>query len=313
MPGSESADRLFIGGRVLPAGIDGPESSPVVTPGSEGVKRTDPTDRFVVVTAVSAVSTNEVLVTASVEGAGPTLVVIHPGGQTAESWRYVAQELAVDFQVVCLRRRIYVTGVATPRDHSMTIEVADATAIATLFAEPILLVGHSSGAVVALETALANPGRFAGVVAYEPPMPTTSLVGGPALTRARQALDDGDLVEAMRVHLVEIVQMPAQAVDGMLSDPKGATALTEYAAAQIADTEAIDSLGIGIDRYRPLPIPVTLIEGELSPTHLRTRVADLAATLPNARVMTLPDQGHTAHLDAPDVLAEAIRRATHAS
>jgi pimeloyl-ACP methyl ester carboxylesterase len=253
------------------------------------------------------------LVTASVEGSGPTLLVIHPGGQRAESWSYVAQELAADFQVVRLHRRIYVTGATIPQAHSMATEVADALAVATLYAEPMFLVGHSSGAVVALETALKRPGQCAGIVAYEPPMPTTSLVGGPALDRARDALEDGNPIEAMRIHLVEIVQMPVDMVDAMLSDPGAREALTEFASAQLADSGAIDSLGVGIDRYRTVSTPVTLIEGDRSPAHLRRRVADLASILPDAQVVTLPGQGQTAHLNAPDVLAGAIRRAAHAA
>ncbi|MFI9781808.1 alpha/beta fold hydrolase [Streptomyces sp. NPDC051956] len=40
---------------------------------------------------------------------------------------------------------------------------------------------------------------------------------------------------------------------------------------------------------------------------MRERLADLAATLPNARIVTLPGQGHIAHLTAPEPLANAIR------
>ncbi len=194
----------------------------------------------------------------------------------------------------------------------MAIEVADTSAIARLLPAPVVLVGHSSGAVVALETALAHPEQFAGVVAYEPPMPTTSLVGGAALHEAREALDRGDPLEAMRIHFTDIVRMPGTMFDAMLTDPGAVATLTEFAASQIRDDEALDSLGVGIDRYRSLSLPVTLIEGELSLQHLQTRLADLASTLPNVQVVTLPGQGHIAHIGAPDRLAEAIRHAADA-
>ncbi len=264
------------------------------------------------VTEVSATSTDGTVVTASAEGDGPTLLVLHPGGQDADSWSYVARELVPDFLVVRLHRRIYAARSLAAQAHSMAIEVADTSAIARLLPEPVLLVGHSSGAVVALEAALAHPELFAGVVAYEPPMPTTSLVGGAALHEARAALDRGDPLEAMRIHFTDIVRMPASMFDAMLTDPDTVATLTEFTEPQIRDDEALDSLGVGIDRYRSLSLPVTLIEGELSVEHLRARLADLASTLPNVHVVTLPGQGHIAHIGAPDLLAEAIRHAADA-
>ncbi len=69
---------------------------------------------------------------------------------------------------------------------------------------------------------------------------------------------------------------------------------------------------MGIDRYRQLSLPTTLIQGDRSPAHLHERVSDLATTLPNAHVITLPGQGHTAHRDAPGVLARVIGEAAGA-
>ena len=171
----------------------------------------------------------------------------------------------------------------------------------------MLLVGHSSGAVAALEAALLAPSVFAGLLLYEPPVLTKELVAGTAGARARAAFDGGDPVEAMRIHMRDIVRMPANVVDAMFADQHVRTALPAYAAAQIADNEAIDALGVGIDRFATLEIPTILIEGGLSPAHLRERLADLAAALPNARIVTLTGQGHIAHLRAPDTLANTIR------
>jgi pimeloyl-ACP methyl ester carboxylesterase len=246
-------------------------------------------------------------VTALDEGSGPTLLVVHPGGSGAESWDDVTRLLAGDFRVVRIRRRIYAPGADHAAPHSMAVEAADVQAIAGLLKPPVLLVGHSSGAVAALEAALSAPSSFAGMLLYEPPMPTTSLLAGTAGHRARAALDGGDPAEAMRIHMRDIVRMPAPAVDAMFADPDVRAAFAAYASPQIADDEAIDALGIGIDRFRALRIPSTLIEGDLSPAHLRERVTDLALTLPGARIVTLTGQGHIAHLTAPEVLADAIR------
>ncbi|WP_223243455.1 hypothetical protein [Streptomyces sp. CBMA123] len=144
-------------------------------------------------------------------------------------------------------------------------------------------------------------------IAGEPPLPTRELVAGAAGVRARAALEAGDPVEAVRIHLRDIVRVPASMVDALLADRGARAACSAFAAAQIADDEAIDALGVGIERFAGLETPTTLIEGDQSPAHLRERLSDLAATLPNARVVTLAGQGHVAHVVAPAVLASAIR------
>lgn len=244
--------------------------------------------------------------TALDDGFGPNLLVVHPGGGDATAWDGVTRRLTADYRVVRMHRRIYAPGADIALPHSMAVEAADVVAVAALLDPPVLLVGHSSGAVAALEAALLVPSAFAGLFLYEPPMPTRELIAGAAGGRARAALDAGDPVEAMRIHLRDIVRMPASTVDAMFADEHVRAAFAAQAAAQIADDEAIDALGVGIDRFARLDTPTTFLEGDLSPAHLRGRLADLAATLPHARVVTLPGQGHIAHLTAPESVADAV-------
>ena len=247
-------------------------------------------------------------VTARDTGSGPCLLVIHPGGGDASSWDAVA-DLLPDFRVVRPRRRIYAGSGPIALPHSVAVEASDILAVTELLDPPIVLVGHSSGAVAALEAALAKPSAFAGLILYEPPLPTRELVGGEAVVQAREVYEKGDPVEAMRIHLRDIVRFPADLVDSMLADEPTRTAFAAHAGAQIADAEAIDALGVGMDRFAGLDLTTLLIEGDASHRHLRERLADLADVLPNAKVVTLQGQGHVAHLAAPELLAETIRTA----
>ncbi|MFE6050446.1 alpha/beta fold hydrolase [Kitasatospora sp. NPDC056446] len=248
-------------------------------------------------------------VTALDEGSGPVLLVVHPGGGDATSWDGVTRHLADGFRVVRIRRRIYVPGADIALPHSMAVEAADVLAVAGLLEPPVVLVGHSSGAVAALEAALSAPSVFAGLVLYEPPLPTGEPVAGAAGVRARAALDAGDPVEAVRIHLRDIVRVPADTAEALVADPRLRAALCAYAAAQIAEDEALDALGVGVGRFAALALSTTLIEGDLSPAHLRRRLADLAGVLPDARTVTLAGQGHAAHVTGPRVLAAAVRDA----
>ncbi|MGD3112044.1 alpha/beta fold hydrolase [Streptomyces sp. YGL11-2] len=264
-------------------------------------------------TELRAVSADGTPITALDNGTGPTLLLVHGGGGDATSWDGVIPSLIDDFRVVRVARRIYVPGASIPPTYSMAVEAADVLAIAELLDRPVLLVGHSSGGVAALEAALLAPEMFAGLYLYEPPMPTRSLVGSEAAARAREAVAAGDPREAMRIQLRDIVQEPAELVEMLIANPNpnpnAQAAFASKVAAQVADIDALDALGVGVDRFRQLDVPTTLVEGDASPAHLHERLADLATTLPKSRIVTLAGQGHAAHLTAPDVLADTIREA----
>jgi pimeloyl-ACP methyl ester carboxylesterase len=247
------------------------------------------------------------LVQAIDEGDGPDLLVVHPGSSDASSWDGVARLLTDEFRVVRVQRRLYAFDVPIALPHTVAVDAADVLAVAAELVRP-LLVGHSSGAVAALEAALVSPASFRAMALYEPPLATTSPVAGEAGRRARAALDAGDALAAMEIHLRDIVGLPQAAVSAMFASTEARARFTRVAAAQIADDEALDALGVGIERYSELDLPTLLIEGSDSPPHLRQRLADLAATLPNRRpIVTLAGQGHIANLTAPELLASVIR------
>jgi len=243
------------------------------------------------------------------EGAGRTVLVIHGGSGDLDAWAEVAARLSADFRVLRYTRPTYRLEPAPSGADAVRAEVADALAVARAAGTGILLVGHSSGAVVALETALADATPFAALALYEPPLGVThSVAGTAALRRARAALDAQDPVAAMRIHLTELVGAPAAAADELLSQPAARAYFARVAAGQIADNEMLDALPRGFGRFATLALPTLLITGEDSPAHLRDRSRELAGAL-GGRVARagLRGQGHGANRDDPDALAAAIR------
>jgi pimeloyl-ACP methyl ester carboxylesterase len=241
------------------------------------------------------------------EGAGRPLVVVHPGGSTSSSWSRVAALLARRFRILRFDRRPYRRPGRVAPQITMADEAADVVAIAAAVGEPVLLVGHSSGAIVALEAALSSPSMFFGMVLYEPPVAVTAQLGGEALGRANAALSAGDAGRALKIHLREIVGAPRVLVDLLPLFPPLWRRMTLYAAGQIADDNAIEALGVGIDRYAHLAVPALLVGGARSPRHLRVRLDNLATVLPDVRsVVVLPRQGHLANARAPATLARII-------
>ncbi|GGS05395.1 hydrolase [Streptomyces humidus] len=240
-------------------------------------------------------------------GKGTAILIVHGGASTAATWEFVADRLAERHRVLCLERRGYGVSDEGVSPHSIAAETEDVRALAATAGEPVLLVGHSSGAVVALETALAAPRTCAGLLLYEPPVAVDRPLGGEALRLARAQLDQGRPEQAMATHLRRIVGMSRRSVLLMRALPPMRVMLGNQAEAQIRDDEAIEALGVGLDRYASLDVPVLLLGGERSPAHLRARLDALARVLPRVHRMTImPGQGHMANFRAPGDVARVV-------
>jgi pimeloyl-ACP methyl ester carboxylesterase len=225
------------------------------------------------------------------EGRGPAVLLLHPGSADRSSWAGVAAALAGRFRVLRFDRWTY----------------RDVLAVAAAARERPLLVGHSSGAVVALESALAEPSAFRAMVLYEPPVAVDEPLGGQALRRARAALDAGDPDRAITIHMREIAGVGRLMVAALRRLPPVWQVIRGHAPAQITDDEAIESLGVGLGRYARLDLPVLLLGGGRSPAHMRERLDALAAVLPHLEeVVVLDEQGHMANLRAPGEVARVI-------
>ena len=255
---------------------------------------------------LSVTSRDGTRVQATDEGEGPTILVLHPGLDDGSSWRLVASRLASRFRVVRLHRRPYRLDLPNDPRLSMALEVEDVQAVIKEIGEMVLLVGHSSGAVVALEALVASPTAFSGVVLYEPPLVIGSPLGGEALEWAREAIQQGKPGKAMAIFVRDIVRERAWVAPLVQLFVSLSPRYKAFAPRQIDEVEAIEHLGKRLDAYRSIDVPVLLVGGEKSPSHLGERLDALARTLPKAERVVLRGQGHSANTRSPDELAQVI-------
>lgn len=172
-----------------------------------------------------------------------------------------------------------------------------------------VLVGHSAGATVALQTAVAHPDRVTGLVLLGAPAYTS---GGPGRL-SRWLLNTPQLARLGPVFLRQLAgDAGMRLLNGSWYDPSAIDDET-YAAYrlgttvenwdralwQISRAPAAQSLE---GRLGALDIPVMLIAGaedEIVPT---SESEILAADLPSARLALLPACGHVPQEECPDAL-----------
>jgi pimeloyl-ACP methyl ester carboxylesterase len=241
------------------------------------------------------------------EGRGPAVLIIGPGLDDGTRTRKLAGVLATRFRVVRVHRRQYRMDLKGRGPCSIADEVDDVLAIAAEIGEPLIIYGHSSGGVVALEALVAAAHSFAGAVIFEPAAVIGRPLGGENVsTRARTAIAAGKPGTALTIFMRETVGLPPwQArLAGMI------TALVpryrRLAPAQIDDLEALDRLGVRLDAYARITTPTLLLGGDRSPTHLAERLDAIEQVLPWADRVVMHKRDHGADLKAPKHLAGII-------
>ena len=241
------------------------------------------------------------------EGEGPPVLVLHPGMDDGTSWGRVSARLAPRFRVVRLHRRTYRMDLSVDPGTSMGQEADDVAAAARALGGRAVLVGHSSGAVVALEALAASPSLFAGVVLYEPPAPVDGHpLGGAALERAKAEFAEGRTGRTVTTFMREIVRYPRWLSWLFGVTVAAAPSLRPRVHRQLVDCEAIDRTGVRTAEYAAIGVPVLFLLGQRSPANLHRRTEALRDAIPGARITVLPGQGHMANELKPQRVADLV-------
>ncbi|MBO2450830.1 alpha/beta hydrolase [Actinomadura barringtoniae] len=255
-------------------------------------------------TTVSADGTD---VRAYDEGEGPPVVIVGPGMDDGSRTKKLASLLTRRFRVLRLQRRQYRLDLkAGGASCSIAQEAADVLSLVRTAGEPVILYGHSSGGVVALEALAASPDAFAGAVIFEPAAVIGPPLGGAALGRARAAEASGRPGKALAIFMREVVGMPAwQATPaGVLIG--AAPRYRRLVPSQLDDLHALDELGVRLDAYAQIPVPTVLLGGDRSPAHLAERLDAIANVLPNGERVVMHKRDHSADLKDPQQIVRII-------
>ena len=255
---------------------------------------------------ITCAADDGVQVTATMSGTGPPLILL-PGGidYAGRGWDKVVPLLTSTHRVVRFVRRFYRPELGDPFRWAMADEARDVAALAQRIGEPIDIVGHSSGGVLALECLVRDPVLYRSAVVFEAPIVLDQPLGGESLATARQNLSAGHPGRAMATFFRDVVGMPAW------SSWLSAVALTTIPAyraripGQVADLAAIDALGDRRAAYRTIQHPVLGIWSTASPEHLANRMKALIETLRSTEEWIV-EGGHASQQKHPQLHAKRI-------
>lgn len=232
-------------------------------------------------------------------GHGPhPLVIVHGVLDTAESWVPVAEALSEHCSCFVMDRR----GRGRSGDgdaYTFEREIEDIEAVLRAAGPSAVLLGHSSGAIYALEAARRFP--IAGLVLYEPPLHYRGFEA--VVDEIRGLVTEGRLDDAAAVFFSREGGMSDSEMAEFRQAPSWPP-IAQLVPTLVREWDAIFAFGPTVERYQDLSMPTLLLAGSENNPIFAT--ADFDRSLSDVRTTTLDGQGHTANESAPELVANLI-------
>jgi pimeloyl-ACP methyl ester carboxylesterase len=249
-------------------------------------------------------------------GEGVPILLIHPSGATASTWGSAVDELARVGRVITYDRRGYARSGGEPV-RKVSTHTADAAALLKrLGTPPAVVVGTSSGAMIAIDLAVRRPDLVRTVIEHEGPwrftrhLPTGSQVAtfatmGSLVLRGRQS----EAAEAL-LRSAYSYRDGGTAWDAFPEEWRRAGRQN----AKAALWDFITSIGNhpSAADLATVKVPVVCSYGARSPDFIVRCTRALAAAIPGARTHRIEGAAHAAPFDATtnfvELIADTIRR-----
>lgn len=242
-------------------------------------------------------------------GDGPPLVIVPGALSDVVSWAACATLLADarSAQVIDRRGR-GASGDAPSYDPAR--EVEDVLAVLAAVGGPTDLLGHSSGAILALQSAERTPSELRRLVLYEPPafLDEEDLVPADLPDRLDGLLAADEADAAVQTFLREGPRSPEAEIKGLRRHRAAWPRMLVMARTAPYDARVQQGFDLDLGRLATMRTPTLVLIGTKSPPRMRRGSEAIARALPDARIEELPGQSHLAHLLAPDLLADAVAR-----
>jgi len=254
-------------------------------------------------------------------GSGPTVVLAHGWGFDHTVFEPLMRCLEGSFRLVAYDLRGHGRSEPASGRYSLRDLASDLSGLVEHLALPEapVVVGHSLGAAVVQQFAVDHPDAARAIIILDGDL-------NPPANRA--LMEVGTLVSAWSMRLLALLvgdDAVLRVVPGML-DPAAYSAQwrrehrdeLKQGARAFRERNHVSDLVWSLRAWGTRPNltraigsvtkPTLLMRGAKDPIVTRSKLARLARALPDARLETLEDAGHTIVLERPDVVAELIQK-----
>jgi pimeloyl-ACP methyl ester carboxylesterase len=239
-----------------------------------------------------------------VSGSGPPLVLVHGTAADHTRWMPVLPALEAHHTVhACDRRGRGASG--DNADYAIEREAEDVAAVVDGIGGPVDLLGHSYGAICALEAA-TRAKNIRHLVLYEPPIPTGAPISPPGVVERLQAkLDAGDREGAVVDFHIEVPRMSKEQVAKMRELPAW-QASVGAAHTLLRELRGCDEYVFVPERFKRVTAPTLLLYGDASPGFFRAATEMVHDAIPSSKIVVMAGQQHTAMDTATELFARDV-------
>lgn len=236
-------------------------------------------------------------------GEGEPLVLVHGITSTHTTMDELVPHLAPHRRVVVFDRRGRGESGDGSGHYEMAREYEDVVAVIEAIGDaPVDVFSHSYGSYLAAGAAALRPDLVRKLVLYSPGFGDRYPEGvfERLETSAKQ-----DPEEALVILMREIIGMPEDDIEFMRNSPAWAQRI-EAIDTVARECRADAAYKIDSEFLSNVKMPVLILNGAKNPPNKQAVADTLNEALPDARLSSLPKQGHAAHHTGPDELATAI-------
>ncbi|MFC4451153.1 alpha/beta fold hydrolase [Halorussus aquaticus] len=240
-------------------------------------------------------------------GSGPPLVLVHGGGDVREFWDLsgVRSALADHCTVYAIDRRGRGESGDT-EEYELEREAEDVVAVVDSIDDSVVLLGHSYGALVALEVALRTD-NLRELVLNEPPVPVGDheLDVDDAVAEIQRLLESGENEQALVLMLREVAQLTPDELDTARSAPIWPD-MVDAAHTLPRELRANAEYEFTSTRFSDVNTPTLVLSGGVSPPFFKDATEAVADAFPNSRLVTFDGHSHEPMNTAPDRFVDEL-------
>lgn len=262
---------------------------------------------FARMTELNARSADGTIISAESYGRGQPLVIISGALFARERWLSMVPLLASERDpIVVDRRGRGRSGNTLP--YAPEREIEDVLAVLDAIQGPVDLLGHSSGAILALQAANRVPPNLARLLVYEPPVffDAADSIEHDLPERLDALLAAGDNAAAVATFLREGPRVPEREIEGIQASQFWPQLLAGFAHTVPYDSRIQRSFHASAEELDRISVPTLCITGSASPERMQAGARTVASRLAQAQIAELAGQEHVAQLSAPALFAATV-------